>query len=259
MLSHELTPRLDLIKSSSMNPVQQLQAFDVRGSDDAERSHHRAALGRLAHERDLAVAAADKAARDIAAILPQALDAGISVVEAAQLTGVSRPTLYRMLASARKQHDVTEEAARFEQALEAFDRSALPFDLAGHFQTSTDEVFECLKRLYPLLSSEFASVGPIAVSKLVELLPELGVPERLVLAMLLLQGLPVERVAWSTKYQETEVLGWASLGLLRVLPQVREAAHLPSTLAGWDVVTADEPLPSSQSWRDPIGDPRRGQ
>lgn len=244
-----------------MKSVEQLQAFDLRASQEAEQSHYRAALGRVAHERELAEAEADKATRDITEMLPRALKAGVSVVDAAQLTGLSRPTVYRMLAGARKQRDVREDAARFEQALEALDRSALPFDLASYLQTSTDEVFEGLMHLYPVLSGEFASLGPVGLTKLVELLPELGIPERIVLAMLLLQGLPTERVAWSTKYPETQVLGWASLGLLRVLPRAREAAQPLSQADGWAVEPTSEPLlkPSNQSMRYPIGDPRRHQ
>ncbi|HXN36659.1 MAG TPA: hypothetical protein VN892_01355 [Solirubrobacteraceae bacterium] len=237
-----------------MNPAQQLQAFDFQGGGDAAQRHYRAALGRLAHERDLAIAKAEKATRDLTETLPQALLAGVSVVDAAQLTGLSRPTIYRMLAGARKQHDVRKDLARFEHALEGLDRSALPFDLASYLQISTDEVFECLMRLYPLLSGELASFGPVGLTKLVELLPDLGIPERIVLAMLLLQDLPTERVVWSTKYPETEVLGWAALGLLRILPRIREAIHAPSVL---ESAEAELRRPSSQLWRYPLGDPRR--
>jgi hypothetical protein len=244
-----------------MNRDQQMRAFDLCASDEAERSHYRAELGRLAHERDLAQAQVDRATHHIAEALPRALHVGVSVVEAGQVTGLSRPTVYRMLAGARKQHDFREDVALFEGALQALNQTALPFDLASYFQTSTDEVFECLMRLYPLLSREFASFGPAGLTQLVELLPALGVPERIILAMLLLQGLPTDRVAWSTKYSETEVLGWAALGLLRILPRTREA-FLPTAQPGeWDVGTIEKPplRSSRQRWRYPIGDPRRHQ
>lgn len=218
------------------------------------RSHYRAVLGRYAHERDLALAEAEKATRDLTETLPQALEAGVSVVDVAQLTGLSRPTIYRMLAGARKEHDVRKDLARLEHALETLDRSALPFDLASYLQISTDEVFDYLMRLYPLLRGELASFGPVGLTKLVELLPDLGVPERIVLAMLLLQDLPTERVAWSTKYSDVEVLGWASLGLLRILPRIREELH---ALPIMDSADAPVLTSSRQLWRYPIGDPRQ--
>jgi hypothetical protein len=160
--------------------------------------------------------------------------AGISVMQVSELTGISRPTLYRMLADARQSEDLEERAARVGDALETLERdlgyTARPFDLAAHFKISTDEVFRLLMALYDMLAREVDSLGPVALTTLIELLPHLGPPEDPVLKMLLLHRLPTARVAWSTQLPETEVLGWGALGLLRLLPRMRAAvASAPPT------------------------------
>ncbi len=243
-----------------MDWPQQMRAFPPPGSPEAELVQCRAALAQLAREREIALAEADKAVRGMAELLPRALQAGVSVVDAAQLAGVSRPTLYRMLSGARRQQDLRGVAARFEQALD-LQQQALPFDLASHFQISIDEVFDCLMRLYPLVTDELASLGPAALTSLVELLQELGTPERIVVAMLMLQGLSADRVARSTQLPETQVLGWASLGLLRVLPRIREAMASSLQTAGQPSEDPDGTVlrSSSNPQRYPIGDPRRYQ
>lgn len=195
-------------------------------SSDANRqadfAQHRAALAQLAQERERAHADANRAMQGIANLLPRAIRAGISVVDAAQLTGLSRPTVYRMLSESRERRPLREVSAQFEQALE-LNHGALPADLATNFGTSIEEVFDALAALYPLVADDFAARGQSALTSLVEFLPELGVPERIVLAMLLLQGKTTDYVAASTQLPGTEVLGWAVLGLLRVLPRIRAA------------------------------------
>ncbi|MGA2454554.1 MAG: hypothetical protein ABSG93_13635 [Solirubrobacteraceae bacterium] len=213
----------------------------------ADMAQYRTALAQLAQERERAHADANKAMQGIANLLPRAIRAGISVVDAAQLTGLSRPTVYRMLSETRERRPLREIAAQFEQALE-LNRGALPADLATHFGTSIEEVFDALTALYPLVAGDFAARGQSALTSLVELLPELGVPERIVLAMLLLQGKTTDYVAASTQLPGTEVLGWAVLGLLRVLPRIRvepEGAAEQLSMA----VNVDR--------RYRVGDPRR--
>ncbi len=87
--------------------------------------------------------------------------------------------------------------------------------------------------LYPLLTDGLGALGPAALTSLIEFLPELGVPERIVLPMLLLQGKTTDYVAASTQLPMDEVLGWAALGLLRLLPYIhasqKDAAERPST------------------------------
>lgn len=213
----------------------------------ADLARYRALLTQLAQERETARADADKAMQGIANVLPDAIQAGISVVDAAQLTGLSRPTLYRMLSESRERSPLRDAASRFEQALES-NRQALPYDLANQFEISTEQVFEALMGLYPLLTDGFAALGPSALTSLIELLPELGVPERIVLPMLLLQGKTTDYVAASTQLTTNEVLGWAALGLLRVLPRIRVAQEGPT-----------EPRATAVhvDMRYPLHDPRR--
>jgi AcrR family transcriptional regulator len=185
--------------------------------------------------------------QDIANLLPRAIQTGISVVDVAQLTGLSRPTLYRMLSESRERRPLREIAVEFEQALEQ-NNQALPADLASRFGTSIEQVFEALMGLYPLVADELAALGQPALTSLVEFLPELGVPERIVLAMRFLQGQTTDYVAASTQLPGTEVLGWAALGLLRVLPRIR-AAREGTVKHSSTAVSVDR--------RYRVGDPRR--
>jgi AraC-like DNA-binding protein len=213
----------------------------------ADLAKYRAQLTQLAQEREYARADADRAMQGITNLLPSAIQAGISMVDAAQLTGLSRPTLYRMLSESRERRPLRDVATQFEQALE-LNQGALPYDLADHLGTSPEQVFEALVELYPLLAEGLGALGPTALTSLIELLPELGVPERIVLPMLLLQGKATDYVAASTQLSANEVLGWAALGLLRLLPRIRRAqeqqAERRSTAAH-----------VGQRYR--VGDPRR--
>ncbi len=231
---------------------QQLRAFDEPSSPRAERAHYRALLLQLADRREFFQTQAASTGREIAQMLPAALQAGISIVEAAQITGISRPTLYRMLADVRQQRDPRDLVQAFSHALEVLEPAALPYEIAGHFQVYVDDIFNWLAQTYPLVRSEFESFGPSATTILIEKLPELGVPERIVLPMLVLQQAPTERVARSTKLPEVQVLGWAALGLLRLLPLVRFVLE-----PGDDSPPGQRYLPPANRWRFPIGDPRR--
>jgi len=183
----------------------------------------------------------------IARLLPGAIQAGVTLVDAAQLTGLSRPTLYRMLSESRELRPLREIAAQFEQALK-LNHASMPAELASSFGTSIEQVFDALSGLYPLVADDFAALGQPALTSLVELLPELGVPERIVLAMLLLQGQTTDYVAASTQLPGNEVLGWAALGLLRLLPRIRAAQEDLAEHAS-TAVKVDR--------RYRVGDPRR--
>jgi hypothetical protein len=230
-----------------MAAPQQTTSPAIDGNREADLTQYRAALAQLAQEREGAHADANRAMEGIARLLPSAIQAGISVVDTAELTGLSRPTLYRMLSESRERRPLREVAARFEQALELNNR-ALPADLASHFGTSIEQVFDGLTGLYPLVADDFAALGQSALTSLVELLPELGVPERIVLAMLLLQGQTTDYVAASTRLSGREVLGWAVLGLLRVLPRIRAAQ---------EGAAEHRSAPVSVDRRYRVGDPRR--
>jgi hypothetical protein len=178
------------------------------------------------------LAAAEQETRRIQQLLVVALQAGMSVAEAVALTGVSRATLYRMLAEVRQQQDLRSLAHQFEEALaalgEELDLPPLPADLQRHFGASLDEVFEMLMQLYRPLAAEATALGPMGLTVLGDLIPGLGTPEKIVLNMLLFQGLSVEDVARSTQLAETRVLGWAALALLRVLPELGDRCEAMS-------------------------------
>jgi hypothetical protein len=233
-------------------------SFAVQRRPESENTGCRRALVHLAQIRHDALAEAERAGLGIAEILPQALQAGVSVVDVARLTGLSRPTLYRMLSEAREQQPLRELSAEFELALERHEQ-ALPYELSESLGISVDEVFDHLMRLYPLVTEEFSSLGEAALTSLVDFLPELGVPERIVLAMLMLQRLSTDRVAVSTRLPEVQVLGWAALGLLRMLPRIREALSSPARVAQAHSHSSDRASPrlTSIDRRYRVGDPRR--
>jgi hypothetical protein len=149
----------------------------------------------------------------------------MSAVEAVEVTGVSRATLYRMLGDARQQQDLRGLLNQFEHALarltQELDWPPLPADFEKDFGVSLDEVFEMLMQLYRPLAAEATALGPMGLTVLGDLIPGLGTPEKIVLNMLLFQGLALNEVARSTQLAETRVLGWAALALLRVLPELR--------------------------------------
>jgi regulator of sigma D len=130
-----------------------------------------------------------------------------------------------MLAEARQQQDLRGTIVQFEAIMDKMsgekELKVYPADLATFCQCSVDEIFEQLMQIYRPLADEFAGLGPTGMTALVELMPELGPPEREILKMLLLHDMPVKRVAWSNQLSETNVLGWASLALLHLLPRMR--------------------------------------
>jgi hypothetical protein len=133
-----------------------------------------------------------------------------------------------MAADSRHQNDLQFLAREFEHALallsQELDGTPLPADFQKHFGIQLDEVFDKLTQIYPLLSAETNMLGPLMMALLGDLIPRLGTPEKIVLNMLLFQGLPVNEVARSTQLPEVHVLGWAALGLMRVLPDLRAHA-----------------------------------
>lgn len=198
---------------------------------DTQRALYRTELQQTAAERRAGFGQAEEATKRVADLLPSALQAGISVVEAVELTGISRPTLYRMLADSRQRQDLRGLAQQFDRALDELGRDlgrpALPGDLGAHFDRPLDELFELLMQLYDPLAREIAMLGSGALTTLVDLLPGLGVPEKIVLNLLFLQRQSADEVARSTKLSQTEVMAWAALGLLRILPQLRAKAGAP--------------------------------
>jgi hypothetical protein len=214
-----------------MSVLHKDRAIRAQRAIDTQRALYRGELRDAASERMAGQSQVEAANRRIGQLLPGALQAGISVVEAADITGVSRPTLYRMLADARAAENVRGLIVQFESAVNAVTaelaRPALPQDLANAFQRSLDEVFESLSQIYEPLVREVERLGPGASMALVELLPSLGKPEKVILMLLLIHRERLEAAARSTQLPQTRVLGWAALGLLRLLPQLRERAGAP--------------------------------
>ncbi len=197
----------------------------ARRSRATQLAFYRHELRQSAVRRSASLAAAEQDTRRIQQLLPAALQAGMSVNEAVEVTGVSRATLYRMLSDARQQQDLQGLLNQFEDALarltHELDWPPLPADLQRQFGVSLDEVFEMLMQLYRPLAAQANALGPIGLTVLGDLIPELEVPEKIVLNMLLFQNLPLKDVARSTQLAETRVLGWAALALLRLLPELR--------------------------------------
>jgi hypothetical protein len=57
-------------------------------------------LRTLGERRRTALADAESALRQVERLLPRALDAGLTITEIADLSAVSRPTLYKLIAPA---------------------------------------------------------------------------------------------------------------------------------------------------------------
>ena len=104
----------------------------------AARSVHLAELESVGAARAAALTAADKHLDRIARLLPDALKAGLTLVEIARITGVSRPTLYELrgrygesasdLRLAVLQALATRGPLPFEELLKDFGRSRKEFE-----------------------------------------------------------------------------------------------------------------------------------
>ena len=208
-----------------MSALQKERRIRAQRALDTQRALYRDELNRVAAERNAAFATAEQATARIAQLLPAAVQAGVSIVEVAQVTGISRPTLYRMLADVRQTQDARSLAEQLGHALGRLSaelgRPALPADLAPYLNVSNDELQTMLGHVFTYLAREVDGLGPSALTALVDLLPGLGKPEKIVLNMLLLQRLPATEVARSTRFSPTAVLAWAGLGLLRLYPELR--------------------------------------
>jgi hypothetical protein len=175
-------------------------------------------------------AAADETAR-IERLFEGAEEAGLSVLEIARLTGLSRPTLYRMRSSAQTDRETArlrdELQHSLSEASEGLGRPALLFDLAKRMGLAEADLRGGLKLVFPKLADELEALGSSGLTGLVDLLPNLPKNEKIVLNLLFLQRLSLSDVAGSVRASEGEVIVWAALALLRVLPplQARLAAH----------------------------------
>jgi hypothetical protein len=82
---------------------------------------------------------------------------------------------------------------------------------------STDQLYHRLAIASVLLAGDIAAIAPAARASFATHLPQMESPEDDVLRMLLFDGEPVQHIAESLGLSETDVLGWAALGLVRLL------------------------------------------
>lgn len=86
---------------------------------------------------------------------------------------------------------------------------------------SVEELLDELEAIHPVIAQEFDSLGAPALRAFSRLVPQLDEPEGEILRMLLLHGMSPRMVARAVERSPAEVSGWAALGLLRVLPDLR--------------------------------------
>jgi transcriptional regulator with XRE-family HTH domain len=185
---------------------------------------YRAELTAAAAERQEHLDAERATIERIVRLLPGASAAGLTVVELAEITGLSRPTIYRWLEQGRHDQAIEDEREVFEHALAEASASigypAALYELARHLGADPGEIRARLVTLAPYLIEEFAALGPTAAVALIDLLAELPNNEKLVLSPLFQQAQSLDAVSASVAQPETEILLWAALGLLRILPQL---------------------------------------
>src|SRR5690349_5729910 len=100
-----------------MSTLHKARRIRAQRAVDTERALYRGELQRAAEDRRRALGEADAATERIAQLLPGAVQAGVPIVELAELTGISRPTIYRMLSDARHAQDLRGLALQLEHAV----------------------------------------------------------------------------------------------------------------------------------------------
>ncbi|MGN6255208.1 MAG: helix-turn-helix domain-containing protein [Solirubrobacterales bacterium] len=197
----------------------------ARQGREVSSAMYRAELKAAVDQRDAGLQQADQANARIESLLPGAVDVGVTVVELARLTGWSRPTVYRMLSRSRQQEDMSAIARTLEEdlarATKDFGSPAGLYNLAQLLGSSQEELVQRLNDVFPVLATELESLGSIGGIFLIDLLPSIPSNEKVVLAPLFLQRQSIEAVAGSVQQPAVEVVAWAALGLLRLLPEIR--------------------------------------
>jgi hypothetical protein len=193
--------------------------------EEVSRALYRKEIGDAARQRQERTAEADEAAARIESLLPGAVGAGVPVAELAELTGWSRPTIYRMASRSREQAELVAMARYLEdavvQASSKVGHDAGSYELAQFLQIEQDEVHLRLGLVFPLLAAEYEALASPAAIVLIDLLPSIPHNEKVVLMPLFFQGQPLDSVAESAARPVGEVTVWAALGLLRLLPRIR--------------------------------------
>jgi hypothetical protein len=89
-----------------------------------------------------------------------------------------------------------------------------------HLMDSTDQFDELCERLAiasTLLAHDIAAIAPALRAPFTAHLPQMEAPEDDVLRMLVFEQHTIGHVAASLQLPETDVLGWAALGVVRLL------------------------------------------
>jgi excisionase family DNA binding protein len=178
-----------------------------------------AEMGRVRREAQAAALAAE---RRIAESLPPALNAGVSIVEAARITGLSRPTIYKMLESggsedARTRAAFEELAGLLAEATAALGRDALLHDLAERLEVDQSEAARRLMVVGPYgwrLAELFADQQ---LPELVDRLARLPNLEKVVASQALLQKHDLVAIAASVHLPQHDVAVQLSLAAMRLL------------------------------------------
>jgi hypothetical protein len=101
-----------------------------------------------------------------------------------------------------------------------------------HLIHSTDEFDELCHRLAiasDLLAGDLAALARAARAPFAAHLPKMEPPEDDILRRHLFQQEPIPRIAASLQLPETDVLGWAALALMRLIPDMPVDALLHAT------------------------------
>jgi len=147
------------------------------------------------------------------------------MTEIARLTALSRPTLYRMLSSARQGDELAVQARRLEKELvkgsKKLGHPALLVEFAAELGEEVQDLRAQLSAIFTRAAAELDAGGSAASTRLIDLLPDLPHVEKVILNMLIFQRLSLEEIADSVQRPLEDIVVWGALGLLRVLSVVR--------------------------------------
>lgn len=196
---------------------------------DAQRALYRHELGAAGDKRREHLQGTEAANKRIAELLPGAVDAGVSVVEIARLTGYSRPALYRILDRERPLQDKASEFAYWAEALAAAStqvgHAAMRNEFAAAAELDVDELCAALIDLFDYALSQLLALESVKAVPLLELVGKLPHEEKVILTQLFFQKMPLEDVARSMARPQADVVVWAVLGMLRVLPALGDTGR----------------------------------
>jgi hypothetical protein len=211
-----------------MSTLHAVQRKRAKLAVETQRTMYRHELGTAGAQRQEHLQGVDAASQRIVQLLPGAKEAGVSIADMARLTGYSRPTIYRILAEARPQYDFDTEFARWARALDSASdqvgHQAMLNEFADCAGIDVDQIRAQLTRLFDYAVTRLDALDPSAAVTLLELLPSLPHVEKIILTQIFCQRMSLGEVARSLDQPNAEVIVWAVLALLRVLPQLEEGS-----------------------------------